>query len=110
MKDPVNDPTSIGNLLRSHGVTDEDLKKAIDTMQDQKDLLLGETLVKLEIISEDVLDEALARQQVLRSNGTNGSKHVSKLLDHAIKKIVERGNKRSEIGASAEMTMNKIDG
>ena len=93
MVDNVKDPTSISVLLKKYGVTDEDINKALLIVKDQQDLLLGETLVELDVISEEILKDVLIYQEALRSKG----KYVSKLLDQTIQRVIDRGDRSSQL-------------
>ena len=93
MMDVSSDPTSISNLLKKYGVTDDDIDKALLMVKDKQDRLLGEALVELDVISEEILKDVLIYQEALRSKG----KYVSKLLDHATQRVIDRGNRLSQI-------------
>jgi len=66
---PAYDPTSLGSLLRDRGlVSDAQLSQALQFQVENADLLLGEVLIRLGIISREVLEATLTEQD-LRRNG-----------------------------------------
>jgi len=68
---PETDFSSLGNLLLEEGmVTEEQLMTALQTQGDQ-DMLLGEALVHMGVISYTQLDAMLARQKMHR-DGRDG--------------------------------------
>ena len=73
-KDPGCDPTSLGNLLLEKGlVTPKQLSEAVHFQQNNADLLLGEALVRLGVITREVLEATLAQQEMVRKGASRQS-------------------------------------
>ena len=83
---PYEDPTSIGNILIAMGVLkQEELDHLVSEFNECKDELLGEFLVRKEIgVTEDHIESALLKQQLLREEFTTES----------VTKAMEISNKR----------------
>lgn len=65
---PDVDPTSLCNLLVTLGwITTTQLQDALMKKQDE---LIGQTLISMNLISQEQLDEALARQKLQRKEVT----------------------------------------
>ncbi len=66
---PMNDPTSIGNLLCAAGAVDaEHIKNALDFQKEHADVLLGEALVRLGLLTRPALEVAIAQQKAVRTS------------------------------------------
>ena len=73
---PDCDSTSLGSILLTDGaVKPEQLDAALSFQKNNEDLLLGEALVHMGIISRELLEVALVKQELLR-NGTSKASHV----------------------------------
>lgn len=78
--------TSLGNLLQEAGlVTQDEVLRAQEYQEQNPDVMLGEALVHMDVISRDQLEVILARQTVARSNGSG--KGVAKLADLASERV-----------------------
>lgn len=79
-KRPELDASSLGNiLLKLPSVTSEDIAKALEFQRCNKDLLLGETMVRLGIITRHQLDAAVIMQRRMR-------KQTLEVLDYAVQR------------------------
>lgn len=66
-KSPYEDPTSIGNLLlRGEFCTPEELKVALLFQQKNPNLSLGQILVDMGVIGEEILVLVLVQQEIAR--------------------------------------------
>jgi hypothetical protein len=73
-KDPSRDPTSLGSLLMEKGaVNSKQLDAALHFQQNNTDLLLGEALVHMGIISREVLEATLIQQELARNGASRQS-------------------------------------
>lgn len=93
--DPREDPTSLGHILKPFGVTPDDVARAMDYIGSFQNGAsppkIGEALVHLEVITEEELEIALARQRLTRNNDGKKRKgtheDISKILDFATKSV-----------------------
>ena len=80
----ATDPTSLGNILVDAKVLAiEDLQKAIRFQQENQDIMLGEALVRLGMLSREILDALLLQQDVMR--GKHSRKSIGELVEMAKK-------------------------
>lgn len=80
---PADDPTSIGNLLKKYGVTDQDIEEAMAELCPEIDRRLGEVLVQKGKITMSQLKLAIAEQDMLRDpKSLKASRSVVQLLQH----------------------------
>lgn len=69
--DPRKDPNSLGNILLAfENVTPSDLEEAIAYQLRNQDTLLGETMIRLKMITQEQLDEAIIMQRKRRGETT----------------------------------------
>lgn len=66
---PVKDPTSIGNIMVRLGfLSSNELKAYVKEFKETTEKRIGEFLVEREVITEEQLESALIRQQLLRGD------------------------------------------
>jgi len=84
--DPMSDPTSLGSLLIESGrCTKDQLQAAYDYQTQNRDILIGEVLIKMGVINQSIMDEILARQKVLRkSTAKNVAEYVQVAAKHTL--------------------------
>lgn len=66
-------PNSIGRILMTYGLTEDQLGRAVRFKQDHGDILLGEACVRLEFISRETLEVAVAKQEAARKKNGAGA-------------------------------------
>ena len=105
-KAPEEDPTSIGNLLlNSKLCTEMQLREAIAIQRSQEDHRLGSTLVKLGYITQEALDFALQRQEMMR---TTGSKGVQRYVNTATRITLELSGNIDSVTQLAKQALAKM--
>ena len=89
---PHLDTTSVGNLLIERGLcTEGQLREALSYQVTNKEVLLGELLVKMGAVREEQLDIVRARQEIARSNGRGkGISKLAKIAQAKAEAIVSR--------------------
>ena len=90
---PACDPTSLGCLLRDKGLVDsQQLLTALQFQVENADLLLGEALVRLGIISREILEVMLAEQNPRRNGARKSSNlRVQQVLQMATQQTIATG-------------------
>ena len=87
------DPTSLGSILKEHGLINEGhVSKALKFQVENADLLFGESLVFLGIISREIL-EATIIEQDLKRNGPrkSSSAKIRKLVQMSTRQTIALG-------------------
>jgi hypothetical protein len=70
-RDPTDDPHSIGNLLMLSGhCTEEEIFAALRFQKSNPDVLMGEHLVRIGVITEDTLEIMIAKQKAARGKNS----------------------------------------
>lgn len=89
-KSPACDPTSLGSLLLNSGlVSSKQLDEALHFQQDNADLLLGEALVRMGVLSREMLEAALMQQELARKGATKQtSSQVRRVLKMATQQTI----------------------
>ncbi len=91
--DPVEDPSSLGNVLLSIGaVSKDDLRRALDEQAKMGDVILGKVMVNMGLITEEVLDEAIQVQQLMK-----GTLSAHTQIDKLNSKISEARDLQAEL-------------
>ncbi len=92
--------TSIGQVLKCLGFcTDQDLAHAADELNGAREVMLGETLVQMGVITSYQLDIALCKQKALRGKLT--TKEALAAVDQAMDRSRSVFNGLGELGAMA---------
>lgn len=77
----ADDPSSLGNLVLQDGLcSPEQLKQALQEVQDAHDTRLGEVLVRHGIVSPFVLAKLLERQRAHRAPSRERTRRVVQLV------------------------------
>lgn len=80
---PIDDPTSLGNvLLKQNLVTPADLEAAIKFQQTNPDVMLGEALIKMGRLDRSAVEALLFQQQALR--GKDAKHAATKVMELAV--------------------------
>ena len=86
----TKDPTSLGNILREGNlVSEEDLARAIDFQNDNPDVLLGDTLVRLGVLERSCLEALLLKQEAVRKQDAKSVGKLVKLATSRTRDVVE---------------------
>ncbi len=83
IQEVIQDPASLGNLLlKTKAIDLTQLREALAFQSDNPDIMLGEALIRMGLITRDGLNILLTRQKAMRG----GSKEVRQLLKLATKR------------------------
>lgn len=103
---PEEDPSSLGNLLVKAGVcSDSQLRDAIAIKRSKEDQLLGETMVRMGVITRDMLNVVLEQQANLRMRG---AKRAMSYAHTAARSTLALSGSLESLNEIAQLALSKL--